>query len=151
MSYGVMYCLFISGERFNSTLPKGSAADAAELKALRLHPTEFEFTWPEMHQSVAAQLTGDITLLWTDWRYSALVREDKRVIDEVAAWEQALKARFHRTKIYRLDEMLYDEFDASHGAAWYRDAGLIAKFEQWLRAREPLHWAVISDPDHTPK
>jgi hypothetical protein len=149
MSNAVIYCLFVPGERFNARLPEGIRANSGELKSLKESGLEFEFRWPHAGEQIAAQLTGSVTLLWTMWRYAALLRGTKEVVDQLTAWEKSLKAMFPGVKIYRLIEILYDEFEADNGERWFDDTKLISKFEQWLQTQDPSDWGKIADEAQT--
>ncbi|WP_027707231.1 hypothetical protein [Zooshikella ganghwensis] len=143
MAHNVEYILDISGERFNQQLPSNKSATSTELEDCKTYDSGFEFTLPNTTVDLIGELTGNVTIIWTPWVYSSILRTPS-ILDKLADWEQQLLTFCPGVTTYRADEYLIELWEKEAGEYWFRDVNPFPALVKWLNNQEPFHWKKIN-------
>ncbi len=139
MSHSAVYLINIDGKFFNSCLPPGVSAGEEEISEYRENDVLLEFSLPGTDQVISAEITGEITLLWAPWRYSLFLSESQEDINKAIKWENELLSFIADFKIYRIDEVLLEQWESEKGDYWFRETEAFNEIETWLKVQNELH------------
>lgn len=143
MSYSAVYLINVDGKVFNSLLPPGESIGEEEINEYRENDILLEFSIPNTDQTISAEITGVVTLLWAPWRFSLFFSENQEKIDEAIKWENELLAFVSDSKVYRIDEILLEQWESEKGECWFREAETFQEIESWLGMKNKLHWQQL--------
>lgn len=147
MSYCVTYCLWLKGTKFNTLLPKNLCATDEEIKEFVKEDIRLDIEFPGSGGvEVLAEVTGEITILWTPWVYSLLLSNSKEVQQTITNFEALLKSKFPEVLIMRIDELLLEQWTTEVGEYWFRKKDDCSKLLEWIQTQDKRHWNKANSP-----
>ena len=142
MAVGLVYILTTTGAEFERAIAlkrRGSQGDGAGALP---EESYWEGRLPETSTLVGADLSGSVTVVFSDEKFSQFLVNDA-ARQRVLSWEGALRNLFPDTQIVRLSESVLDQWESRAGEYWFHDASKSHEFFGWISQQPTDSWSFI--------
>ena len=98
---------------------------------------------------------GEFHLIWKSYpyllelcypqiKYSKIVWKDPQSIKVVEKLDKEISDFISNEKIYRIDELILEEYELGNSENWKFDPDLFSDFEKWVENKDSKHWKRIN-------
>ncbi len=147
MAYPICYLINISGDRFNRLMATARQVPEEYFSETKLEPDVRDGMLPNDNTVFLVELSGKWTLLKLRYPpYSTLLHESQHpeLVQRVRVFEHALQALTLGADIWRVDDVLLDEWNSRFDYRLVQDTKAINEFLTLLSKQDSRHWAKLA-------